>query len=359
MSILYRYITREIFRYFGIVVTMVLGIYLAVDFIEKIDDFMESQLPLSKAASFFLFKSPFIIAQITPVGILLAVLVVYGLMSKNNEIIALKSSGVSLYALLKPTLTIGVGASVLLFGLSEVVVPLTMGKANRIWLQEVRKETAVTSRSHNIWIKGPRRITNIKYFNPADQTIAGIVLYRFDDRFKLVQRIDARAGRFVDEHWVLEDVMEQVWEPETDTYRTGLHAEKEQPLDFMPADLDRVAKKSEEMSIFELARYITRVEAEGYDATAYRVDFHGKVAFPLVCIVLCLAGTGLALRGKLRREGMALSITYGLGIAFLYWIFYSFSISLGYGEMLPPFLAAWAANFVFWCFGVWALLNAE
>jgi len=359
MSILYRYITREIFRYFGIIVTMVIGIYLAVDFIEKIDDFMEAQLPLSKAVGFFLYKSPFIIAQIAPVGILLAVLVVFGLMNKNNEITALKSSGVSIYYLLKPTLTIGVGASVLLFGLSEVIVPLTMGKANYIWLQEVRKEAAVTSRSHNIWIKGQRRITNIKYFNPADQTVAGIVMYRFGDQFELMQRIDAKAGHFVDGHWILTDLMEQVLEPPTGTYKTLFHAEKEQPLDFVAEDLGRVAKKSEEMSIFELARYITKVESEGYDATAYRVDFHSKLAFPLVCIVLCLAGTGLAVRSKIRKEGLALSITYGIGIAFLYWIFHSFCISLGYGEMLPPVLAAWMTNFIFLCFGVWAMLNAE
>jgi lipopolysaccharide export system permease protein len=359
MSILYRYISREIFRYFGIIVTMVIGIYLAVDFIEKIDDFMETHLPLSKAVTFFIYKSPFIVAQIMPVGILLAVLVVFGLMNKNNEVTALKSSGISVYFLLKPAVAIGVGASVLLFGLSEVVVPLTMAKANHIWLQEVRKEAAVATRSHNIWIKGQRRITNIQYFDPADQSIAGIIAYRFNDRFQLIERIDARAGRFVNDHWVLTDVMEQLLDPATGDYRTVFHDEQKQNLDFFPADLGRVAKKSEEMSIFELSRYIKKVESEGYDATAYRVDFHGKLAFPLVCIVLCLAGTGLAVRGKIRREGIALSITYGLGLAFLYWIFYSFCISLGYGEMLPPFLAAWIANFVFLCFGVWALLNAE
>ena len=359
MSILYRYITREILKYFGIIVTMVIGIYLAVDFIEKIDDFIEIRLPLSKAVSYFLYKTPFIVAQIAPIGILLAVLVVFGLMNKNNEITALKSSGVSIYYLFKPTLAIGVGASVLLFGLSEIVVPMTMGKANHIWLQEVRREAAVTSRNHNIWIKGRRRITNITYFNPLDHTVAGIVVYRFGDGFKLAQRIDARAGRFENGHWLLSDVMEQVLEPATGEYKTLLHDEKEEPLDFLPEDLGRVVKKSEEMSIFELAGYIAKVESEGYDATAYRVDFQGKIAFPMVCIVLCLAGTGLAVRGKIRREGLALSITYGIGIAFLYWIFYSFCVSLGYGEVLPPVVAAWMANLIFLCFGGWALLNAE
>ena len=358
MPILYRYITREIFKYFGIILTMVIGIYLVVDFIEKIDDFMDAHLPLSRAFSFFLYKTPFIVAQIIPVGILLAVLVVFGLMSKNNEITALKSGGVSIYYLLKPTMAIGLGASVVLFGLSEIIVPLTMDKANHIWRQEVCQEAGVTSRGYNIWIKGPRLITNIKYFNPADKTVSGIIRYRFDDRFRLIDRVDAQAGRFVDGQWILTDAMEQVWDPQTQSYQTLFYAEKVQSLDFVPEELGRVAKKSEEMSIFELWHYIAKVESEGYDATPYRVDFFGKLAFPLVCLILCLVGTGIAGRGQV-REGLPISITYGIGIAFFYWIFYSFCMSLGYGEMLPPPIAAWTTNFIFLCFGLWLLLGAE
>ena len=95
-----------------------------------------------------------------------------------------------------------------------------------------------------------------------------------------------------------------------------------------------------------------------YDATNYKVDLYAKVAFPFVCIIMCIVGTGIALKEK-KREGLALNIAYGIGIVFLYWIFYSFCVSLGYGEMLPPFIAAWTANLVFLSFGVITLLNAE
>ena len=66
----------------------------------------------------------------------------------------------------------------------------------------------------------------------------------------------------------------------------------------------------------------------------------------------------IAFRGKM-KEGLPVSIAYGIGIAFLYWIFYSFCVSLGYGEMLPPIIAAWTANFIFLAFAVFILLNAE
>jgi len=71
-----------------------------------------------------------------------------------------------------------------------------------------------------------------------------------------------------------------------------------------------------------------------------------------------MIGTGLAARGTL-REGMPVVIAYGIGTAFIYWIFYSFCLSLGYGEMLPPVIAAWTANLTFFSFGALTLLNAE
>ncbi|MDM8538993.1 LptF/LptG family permease, partial [Desulfobacterales bacterium HSG17] len=99
-------------------------------------------------------------------------------------------------------------------------------------------------------------------------------------------------------------------------------------------------------------------ESEGYDATLYKVDLHAKAAFPFICIILSIVGISIASR-RIIKDGLPAGIAYGIGIAFLYWIFYSFCISLGYGGMLPPVAAAWVANLVFSCFAVYLLLNAE
>jgi len=111
MSIINKYLTKEIIKLFGFILIMVVGIYIIVDFLEKIDDFLEAGLSFSKAFAFFVYKTPFITAQIAPVGILLSVLIVFGLMNRNNEIIALTSSGVSTFYLLRPVIIIGLYGS--------------------------------------------------------------------------------------------------------------------------------------------------------------------------------------------------------------------------------------------------------
>lgn len=358
MSIITTYVSREIAKYFGLVLGTVVGIYLVVDFLEKIDDFLEAGLPFSKALVFLLYKVPFIVSQITPVGILLAVLIVFGLMSRNNEILALKSSGVSLYQLLKPVLLIGLVLSGLVFLLAEMIVPVTMAKANNIWLREVRHERAMASREKNIWIKGNHLITHIRDYDPRTQTIFGVTLNYFDDEFRVSRRIDARKGMFTAGRWVLEDTIVQRLRPEDGSYAITFYDKQIERLDFVPDDLERVAKKAEEMGFFELKDLIAKTEAEGYDASRYRVDLHAKIAFPVVCILMCMVGTGIAIREK-NKEGLPVSIAYGIGIAFLYWIVYSFCLSLGKSGMLPPIVAAWATNLIFMSLGVTILMNAE
>lgn len=348
MTILYRYVTREILSCFFIVLVAVMGIYVAIDFVDKIDNFMEAGVPASRCVVYLLYKLPFIFVQIAPVGFLLSILVALGLMSKNNEIIALKSCGIGISPLLKPAVVLGIVFCGVLFVLAQTIVPVFMVKADQIWLHEVRKKNIYASRTNDIWIRAARQIIHIKQYEPKEKRVVGITIYSFDKHFRLIGRIDAESGVYAAGRWQLNDVVLQVFDKDGNVRQHSLQTTRTADIDLAPADLAKAAKETEEMGLAELKRYIEKAEREGYPATRYRVDYQSEIAAPFVCIFLSVLGVGIALRGKL-REGLPLSITYGLSIAFIYWIFNSFCISLGYAEMLPPVAAAWSANLVFSC----------
>jgi lipopolysaccharide export system permease protein len=186
----------------------------------------------------------------------------------------------------------------------------------------------------------------------------GIAVNCFDKDFNLIRRVHAKEAVYKNGDWVLLNIMEQQLDLKTNHYGVTFHEHKSESLNFSPENLRRVMKKSNEMSFRELFDYIRQVEAEGYEATNYRVDLQEKIAFPFVCVVLGLLGTGLSFRGKI-SEGLSVVVAYGLGIAFLYWIFHSFCVSLGYGEMLPPWIAVWIANLTFLFIGMFALIHVE
>lgn len=346
MTIVHAYISRMFFKYFGMVLGMVTVVYLSIDFFGRIDKLMALALPPSDIIAYFLFKIPLIISQILPAALLLGVLIVFGLMTRNNEIIALKSGGISLLSLIKPVLAIGLTLSVILFVFSEAVVPVSNSRVREIIDPDTDERRVVTSRERNIWIRGDRSITHIVHYNPAEPAIYGITVIYFDKDFVMERRIDAERGEFTDNGWLLYDGMVQRFDGNDDHDAVSLHDRLTVALDFMPDDLLRVVKESKEMNFGALLSYIRKIEREGYDATRYRVDLHAKTAFPWVCLIMGLMGSGIALRGR-TREGLAASFAYGIATAFLYWGCYSFCLSLGYGDLLPPPVAAWAANTLF------------
>ncbi|MEE9567242.1 MAG: LPS export ABC transporter permease LptG [Desulfobacteria bacterium] len=356
MQIIQKYLVREVVMIFCMALAAVVSIYLVVDFFEKVDDFLEAGIPISRAFVFFGLRIFFVIAQVTPVAVLLAVLIVLGLMARNNELIALKSSGIGTRYLLTPLVFLGVGFSILLFFLAEIIVPITVVKANHIWNVEVRKQIA-TFRQKNIWIKGHRAIYHVAYFNPADETIAGVSFNFFDDQFKIAKHIDADKGIYKDGKWILTNCLEQV-RLKDGTYKVTCPSQIALTIDLEPDSLKKVAKRSDEMTLTELSAYIQKVENEGYDATPYRVDWHAKLAFPAVCLIMIIVGTAIALRNK-KGEGIAIGVTYGIGIAFCYWVINSLCLSLAYNGLLRPSLAPWLTNMIFASLGILLLIYVD
>ena len=358
MTIVDKYFTREIIKCLAIVLTVVVGLYIIVEFFNKADNFMEAGLSVARLLRYLQLKLPQIIIQIMPVAMLLAVLIALGIMNKNNEIIALKCAGVSVYYLLRSVVTSAIVLSLLIFFLSEIVVPITISRANKIWLMEVKNKPAVASRQKDIWIKGRRSIYFIQYFNPKNQSISGVILNFFDDNFKLTRRVDANRGLYEQGKWVFYDTLEQVLDTVSEAYQVHFNARQTVDVDFLPEDLMRAFKRSEEMNVAELYRYIQEVELDGYDATAFRVDFQARFAYPVFSVIVCILGIGTAVKRK-SREGPSVSIVFGAVVVFLYWVLHSFCLSLGYGGLLPPIVSAWISNIIFSCYAVLNLMNAE
>jgi len=123
----------------------------------------------------------------------MAVLIVLGLMARSNELLALQSGGISKLYLLIPLQIIGLVFSLFVFFLAQILVPITMAQANRIWEVKVHKRVS-TFKQKDIWIKGPNAIYHISYFNPGDETISGMTMNFFDDDFNLARRRLSKAS---------------------------------------------------------------------------------------------------------------------------------------------------------------------
>ena len=355
MSTLTRYLSREFAQNFFLCLGTFATIYLIVEFFERINAFLYNKALLAQMAFYFLNKIPGIVSQVAPAAILLSAIITLGTMSRQNEIVAMKSGGISLWRIVFPIMGVAIVIYLALLGLNEWVTPAANQKARAVreWIVHKKKPVA-TFKQSQIWIHSHQAIYNIKLYHPEQDLLEGITVFRFGPAFRLLDRIDARSARWQDGRWTFTDVSVTTFPPE------GFPVRKDHPqlvisLPELPADFRIADKPPEEMNYSELREYVRKIERDGYNSSKYRTAMHHFFSFPFIGVVLAFLGIPVALR-KERGAGIAVGIGLCLAISFVFFVVYSLSLGYGQAGTLPPFIAAWLGNTIFALVGVYLFL---
>jgi lipopolysaccharide export system permease protein len=346
MTILDRYITKEFIKLFFFILASFVGLILIIDLFERMRFFLSNHATLSQILSYTIFMVPFIISQSIPVAVLLASLITFSNLSKYSEVIAMKANGISLYRTSLPMIIVVSIICILSFLFNELITPYAQDRVKHIERVEMRKsEQHGIFKQNEIWYRGTNSIYNFKMFDSVKNILSGITIFYFDKSFSLQARIDAESANWKDDKWLFKNLMITRFQdrnfPIVEWVRTKVIDLPENPKDFTI-----VQKDAANMGFSELRSYIKKIQAEGYDATRYLVDLHGKVSFTLVSMILVLIGISFSLMKSERSGGMMQSIGVGIVIGFSYWVVHAFSMSLGRSGTLPPILSAWIADIV-------------
>jgi lipopolysaccharide export system permease protein len=346
MWIIGRYVSQELVKIIAICLGAFIAIYFVVDFFEKIDDVLETNLPLSLAFEYFFLKLPFIAQQGVPMGVLMGTLITLGLAARSNELTALKASGASPLLVVGPVILVALLLSVVDFALAEYVVPLTSTRANHIWHTKGKNHSAQSSfTQEKFWYKSGQTLYNIRVLHAKRQMMEGVTIYIFDRNFELVKRLDAHRGEWDGEAWIFSEGV-FLHRTADGSFAMERFRERRMELKERPDSFQHLEKAPEEMTLAELGRYVAKIRSEGYDATRYLVDFHSKIAFPFTSVIMALLAIGVALfQGK--RGGIAVGVTVSVALAFVYILVFQLLLSVGYAGNLHPLLAAWAPNVFF------------
>lgn len=336
---------------FGIV------IFLMVDFFEHIDLFARSLEALSLSVSYLLFRVPFYANLLLPLSFLTSMLILFVIMARNNEILSLRSLGISTLSIMKPLVFLSLFLTSLNFLISEYVSPHSLRVSEEILRIRIKKEEPYLSvKNDRIWLKKENLITRIEYFDPHTDSLAGVTLIELSkDYSRILRRIDAKEGAFTGGEWVFRDVSERRFDEEMRMVKSfyptlsGLLSEN-------PKVFKSVSKNPDQMSFNELSNYITRLRNQGHNVRRYIVDLQSKISFPFVNLIMVILATSIGLRYK-SVSHVSRGIFLGLLLGFLYWVINSFSLSLGYSEIFPPLFSAWFANFVFFSGGMVGILS--
>jgi lipopolysaccharide export system permease protein len=356
MRIISHYISKEFLKKTLLCLGIFVFIYLLVDIMGRLYDFNAAGVPSTLVIRYVIYTLPKIIKEMIPIAILMGTQLTFGFFSKNNQLIAFKSSGINMIRLSFPIILLSLASTVFLLILGEILVPFSQTQAQQIWNYQVKKiEPRAVLIQEKIWYKGDQAIYSFQHFNFKEQSADGVTLYFFDSKFNLRSRLDAAKAVWKNGIWIFKNGISQSFPPDGSYLQTPF-TEKTLLLQESPEDFRYQVKSSEEMTYPELKANIQKIQREGYDATRYIVEKQVRLAFPVVCLIMALFGIALALR-KEKGIGIAQGIVGSLAVAFIYWIVFMFSRSLGLNGIFPPLWAAWSSNLLFLFLGGYLLLN--
>jgi len=333
-------------------------LFVVVDMMENLDDFLDKQATLQIIATYYLFFLPEIIKLMIPVAMLLSALFTTGRLSTFNELPAMKATGLSLYRFMAPLLLFSLFVSGVSIYFNGWIVPFANKKKFDIGRVYFQKNIEYIDKS-NIFIQdSPTRILSMGYFDDNRNAAQQVSIQDFDpnDFTKLKARFDANEMRW--------NPVNKTWTLYNGTSRRFLDSSEQLDrfsmlavgaLNFSPDDIRKKQLKPDEMDYGDLQQFIQNQQRAGQDVARWLVDFYGKISFPFASVIVVLFGVPFS--SVKRRGGLGVEFGIALAVCFLYMIFLKVSQAFGYNGDLSPLLTAWMANIIFLIAGIYNLIR--
>jgi LPS export ABC transporter permease LptF/LPS export ABC transporter permease LptG len=352
-----RYVIKQIIPPTGLGL-LLFTFVLVLDHISQLMKILVSRgADLATVVKAFLYILPSIFSVTIPMAFLLGVLLAFGRMASDSEIVALRASGVSPARLLKPVMALSALVGLLTFYVVAVALPA----ANQAYREVVfalvlsKARTGVLPRVFNDDLLRDMRMVLYVSDIPAE-TGEWRDVFLYDDRdpkkpaviLAHSGRLEIDKGRKTVTIRLQRGVIHSFGATDAAAYERLDFESRDLPLPFdqffpkIP-----LAKGDREMSLSELKSIVHELRQAGKgrkETGRYEVEYHKKFAIAAACIVFGLLGLSLSLGA--RKEARSSAFGLSIAIIFIYYVLIRLGEQAGDTGMLSPFLAMWGANIV-------------
>lgn len=348
------YVLRRFFYYFAIIMGAFILLFETFTFFELLDDIARHHVSFIIVVDYFRYLIPYLLYQLSPLGALVAVLVTLGVLSKNNEIVAFKASGISIYRIALPLLFCGLLLAAALLVLDDTYLPYANQRQDAL-RNQIKGKPAQTYTRPQRWIFGENsKVYNYDLFDPTQNLFGGLSVIELDPTtFQMKRRVFATRARWLDTEktWILESGWVRdfaggsvvKYEP----FKVTTLAELVEP----PSYFNREVIQAFQMSWRDLRHYIDGLHGAGFDVSSLTVQWHKKIAYPLIAPISMMLAIPFAL--LVGSRGAIGGIALGIAIGIAYWAVSALMEAMGGIGQLPPLLSAWSPDLIFFFFGLY------
>ncbi len=343
------YLLRRFFFYFVLLLGAFIFLLESFTFFELLDDIARHRVPFLIVVDYFRYLTPYLLYQLTPLGALVAVLVTLGILSKTNEIVAFKAIGISLYRLALPLLLAGLTLAAAMLLLDDTYLPFASQRQDALRNQIKGKPAQTYFHPRRQWIFGQgSKVYNYGLFDPERNVFAELNALELDPgSFQVRRRVYASRAHWVEPQkiWVLESGWFRDFSGATITRFEPFTVTALSELNEPPSYFNREVRQAFQMSWRELRAYIEDLHQAGFDVSTLTVQWHKKIAYPLIVPVSMLLAIPFAF--LVGTRGAIGGVALGVVIGIVYWAAAALLEAMGGVGQLPPLLAGWSPDLIF------------
>jgi LPS export ABC transporter permease LptG len=328
-------------------------------FFELLADVLKNHIAMNEVFEYLFFLAPHLIYDSVPLSVLVAVLITFGVLTKNNEVTAFKSCGVSVFRLAVPVIVLSLALSGGLFAFDHYIVPGANRRQDALRNKIKGRPVQSFLRADRKWILGDTsqvfRFFYYKYFDATAKTMAGVNIYELDPKdFHLIRWVSAERA-----HWerpLGKWVFENGWSRQFD--HTGEHmldfsgkATTVNQISETPDYFLKEVVESKQMNFVQLSGYIQELQASGFDTVALQVQFYRKFSVPLFAVIMALISIPFAFLAGNRGAMTGVGISFIIAMAYI--ALNLLFEQVGNVNLLPAAAAAWSPDLLFTLSGLY------
>jgi lipopolysaccharide export system permease protein len=365
MRILDRYILKSILNIFFLCLFSFFFLYIIADLFAHLDVILEHKISLEIIKVYYLTFLPSIFIQVSPFACLLATIYTFAKLNHDNEIIAMRSSGLSIFQITKTAIIFGFIISILVFWINDKIAP-SYRQQNLKIKEQMENDNLKKSRSKepqvlkNLTIYGSRnRLFYVNKFDTTKKTMEGIIILEHDVKQNIIKKIVANKGEFKDNLWKFYQCITYIFD-ESGQLKSDPQFLEEETMTFTetPEEFLNQKQSTDFMSLAQIEDYIWRLSKSGA-TTAIRnlkVDYYQRFTLPLTSLIIILIGIPFSFKMRRKATGMS-SFGIALTVGFIYYVLTAISIALGKAGILMPFLSVSISHIIMLLLSIYMIGN--
>lgn len=353
MSQINRYLIRTILSFTALTGLALVAIFTFISFVAEIDE-TQRGFTMLQLLWYTLLMLPEGVHTLMPIIALLGTLMGLGALAAQNELTAMRASGVTLLRISAATLIAGalIGSFALLLG--DWLAPMATMQARSL-KSELRYAAQGGVTEHPLWLRDGSSIVHIRALRD-ERHVANVDIYTLTDDLAVARVIHAARAEYVGGQWLLSDV-EQT-EFAEGAVQASRHATLEVSASLSPEVLRLFVLEANSVSAPGLLRLIQYMKHNGLDASQYELSLWRKLVAPLTVMVMMLFAVPFVL-GSQRSGGAGQRLLVGILVGLGFYVTNEVSANLGqlYGWSAP--LAAALPTALLTLLAVWRMRRAR